>query len=249
MAVNTTISPQNWVPSGFPSTAKAFANLSPKDQDSFQSLPEKQKNSLKEMMQSLAKHDNEAAETANPEEKQAALNADLKTQVEAFVIGNETIKATHNKQEAIQSIMNSVFTNYLRNLNATPQGKTYSQKAEEQQRQKVKENFEVVHQAFEKTAKIAAPNASPEECQAWIDAGDKAVLQDSYQFALKQAFQNPHENKPSAQVSINSHIANTFIFNLLSSPEGRSFLQKASQNNSNPHSKTIESSPTQWVQQ
>jgi hypothetical protein len=238
MAISNNMSFQTWMPNGFPSVVKAFATLTPKEQDSFQSFSEKQKNSLKEITATLAKHDSEAANAATVEEKQAALNADLKTQVEAFETYNAKLKSTHNKQEAVQSLFNTFSTNYTRNLNATPEGRSYYQKAEQQQQQKAKENLALIQHTFEKTAKLVAPNATPEESQAWIAAGDKAVRHDAYQFALQGAFQNPHENKGSVQVAINSHIANAFIANLLLSSEGRNILQKAIENSSNPQSQT-----------
>lgn len=92
-----------------------------------------------------------------------------------------------------------------------------------------KENFQTVHDMFSKTAKLAAPNATPEECQAWVAAGDKAMLDTVGVF--HKTLQNTHD-KDSAQIASSNFAANTFIPNLLSTPAGRSFLQKASQNNS-----------------
>jgi hypothetical protein len=92
---------------------------------------------------------------------------------------------------------------------------------------KQKENLQVVHETFEKTAKLAAPNATPEECQAWVAAGDKAMLDTVGIF--HKTLENTHD-KGSAQMATSNFAANAFIPNLLSTPAGRSFLQKASQN-------------------
>jgi len=92
---------------------------------------------------------------------------------------------------------------------------------------KQKENFQIVHEEFKKTAKLAAPDATQQECEAWVDAGDKAMLDSVGVF--QKAFQKTHD-KASAQMVTSNYAANAFIPNLLATPDGRNFLLKASQN-------------------
>src|SRR6478609_749562 len=88
-------------------------------------------------------------------------------------------------------------------------------------------NLAVVHETFEKTAKLAAPNANQQECQAWVNAGDKAMIDSVSVF--QKAFQKTHD-KASAQMETSNYAANAFLPNLLATPDGRSFLVKANEN-------------------
>jgi len=146
MTVNANLSPQspftvvrsNSVQDSTPSAAKAFETLSKPEQDLFQTLSDKQKNNLNTTLTIMLNDQPKEAATATAAEKQAALNANLSTLLEADVAFNTQLKGTQDKQKATEAMVKTIFANYLPHLVSTPEGRNYYQKADMQQTQKLK---------------------------------------------------------------------------------------------------------------